>query len=427
MPVAYAHIDCNNFYASCERVFDPALRDRPVAILSNNDGCIIARSEEAKKAGVQMGAPEFQQRDIFKQHNIVVLSSNYALYGDMSHRVMETLRQFTPYVEPYSIDEAFLELPESIKENLNIYGREIKETIGQWTGIPVSVGIAPSKTLAKIANETAKENGEYRGVLNLADNPDVDHILESTKIIDIWGIGAGFAQRLHKHGITNALQLKQKNNNTRWVRNHLNVNGLRTVMELNGNSCIEVENKVEPRKGIMTSRSFGTAVTRLTDLKEAVAHFTSIAAEKLRKQQSIASIVCISLRTNKYAHPKLQYKYGSEFHLPMPSAHSPYLIECAHKCLEKLFEPGLKYKKAAVMLIGIIPESEIQMDLFEERDYSQRQQNLMDKVDFLNRKFGSRTTLFAGTGITQPWQMKQQYLSNRYTTRWDELMEAGAS
>lgn len=419
----YALIDCNNFYASCERVFAPSLRDRPVAILSNNDGCVISRSEEAKKVGVKMTAPEFKQRHFFKSHNVAVLSSNYALYGDMSRRVMQTLRNLTPSVEPYSIDEAFLELSRNIDQDWDEYGRTIKDTVWRWTGIPVSVGIAPTKTLAKIANETAKDQPEYNGVLNLVGNPNLDDILKAISVSEIWGIGAGFTQQLFKFGITNGYQLKETLSNKKWVRKHLKVTGLRTVMELNGKPCLEVENVSDPRKGIMTSRSFGEAVTDLHDIKEAAANFVSIAAEKLRAQNSVASVLSVMLRTNKYADPRSRYKFGMERTLHMPTAHTPHLIKCAHACVDELFEQGQRYKKAAVMLTGIISQSEIQADLFEDNTYDEQQHRLMDKLDDINSKYGKRTTMFAGTGIEQPWQMKQQFLSPRFTTRWDELME----
>lgn len=419
----YALIDCNNFYASCEKVFNPSLRHSPVAILSNNDGCVISRSEEAKKIGVKMTAPEFKQRHFFKTHNVAVLSSNYALYGDMSRRVMETLRSLSSSVEPYSIDEAFMELSGNPSLDLDEYGQRIKETVWQWTGIPVSVGIAPTKTLAKIANETAKEYPKYRGVLNLVDNPDLDDILKATNVSGIWGIGAGFTQRLFKFGITNGKQLKETLNNKKWVRKHLKVTGLRTVMELNGKPCMEVENVSDPRKGIMTSRSFGEAVTELHDIKEAVASFVSIAAEKLRAQNSVTSVLSVMLRTNKYTDLKSRYKFGMERTLHMPTAHTPHLVKCAHSCVDELFQKGQRYKKAAVMLTGIIPQSEIQADLFEDNTYSEQQHRLMDKLDDINSKYGKRTTMFAGTGIKQPWQMKQQFLSKRFTTRWDELLE----
>ena len=422
----YALIDCNNFYASCERVFDPSLRDKPIAILSNNDGCIIARSNEAKAAGVKMGIPEFKIRDLVKEKGIVLKSSNYALYGDMSHRVMETLRHLTPKVEPYSIDEAFMEFPKLITDDLDHFGRHIKSTVKQWTGLPVSVGIASSKTLAKIANETAKSDSKYNGVLNIVDNPYLDELLEETALTDIWGIGAGLSQRLFKEDIQNALQLKQQIDRKEWVRSKLSITGLRTVMELNGEACLNVENVQEPRKGIMTSRSFGKAVTNQEDLSEAIAQFISIAAEKLRAQKSVASLLHVTLRTNKYSDYKSKYKYGIAFPLHVPTANTAHLIKCGHACLDKLYQRNLRYKKAAIMLTGIIPESEVQTDLFSDKQYSPKEHRLMQKVDDINTKYGSETTHFASTGIKKAWKMKQEHLSPKYTTKWDDIKIAHA-
>ncbi len=422
----YALIDCNNFYASCERVFDPSLRGKPIAILSNNDGCIIARSNEAKKVGVEMGIPEFKIRDLIKNKGIVLKSSNYALYGDMSRRVMETLRHLTPKVEPYSIDEAFMEFPKLIADDLEQFGRQIKTTVKQWTGLPVSVGIAPSKTLAKIANETAKSDPTYDDVLNLVEYSKLDDLLHDTKLTDIWGIGAGLARRLFKEGIKNAHQLKQQINRKEWVRSKLSVTGLRTVMELNGQPCLSVEHIEDPRKGIMTSRSFGKAVTNREDLSEAIAHFISIAAEKMRAQKSVASLLHVTLRTNKYSNYKSKYKYGIAFPLHMPTANTAYLIKCGHSCLDRLYTSGLRYKKASVVLTGIIPESEVQSDLFSKNQYTQTEHDLMKKVDDINTKYGSETTHFASTGIDRSWQMKQDYLSPKFTTRWDDILEVKA-
>lgn len=422
----YALIDCNNFYASCERVFDPLLRGQPIAILSNNDGCIIARSEEAKSAGIEMGAPEFKVRDLLEDKGVIVRSSNYALYGDMSRRVMQTLRHLTPKVEPYSIDEAFIEFPKLITNDLESFGKTIKATVKQWTGLPVSVGIAPSKTLAKIANETAKSYSKYNGVLNLVDNPELDTILEDTDLKEIWGIGPGLSQRLFKEGIQNALQLKQQISRRDWVRNRLNVTGLRTVMELNGNPCLDVENVSDPRKGIMTSRSFGEAVTNPEDLREAVAQFISIAAEKLRAQKSVTSMLHVTLRTSKYSNYKSKYKYGAEVPLHMPTANTAYLIKCGHACVNQLYDPTLRYKKAAVMLTGILPESEVQTDLFDDNQYTVNQHRLMEKLDHINSKYGSQTTHFASTGIKQDWEMKQEHLSPKYTTAWNDIIEVAS-
>lgn len=432
MAKAYALVDCNNFYASCERAFNPALEGKPIAILSNNDGCIISRSKEAKEVGIEMTAPEFKCRDLLKKHNVQVFSSNYALYGDMSHRVMETLRSLTHDIEIYSIDEAFAELSTHTFKDLDAYGRYIKDTIFKWTGLPVSVGIGPTKTLAKTANQIAKKNVQMNGVLNLCDHPDIDSLLEKVPLRSVWGIGHGLTVRLNRYDIFNALHLKRRIENRKWVRKHLNVTGLRTVLELNGKPCIPLENSIEARKGIMTSRSFGKPVFDRHLLEEAVATYMSRAAEKLRAQYSVASLASVSLITNKHDNIRGKYKYGMSFSLNVPTAHTPTLIAHAKHCVRKVYEPGLKYIKAAVMLTGIVPNSEVQMDLFQPHLYTKRQHQLMESIDAINAYYGRNTTAFAATGlhkkegIKNQWAMNQNYLSKKYTTRWDELMVAKA-
>lgn len=430
--IVYAMIDCNNFYASCERVFDPKLIGKPIAILSNNDGCVIARSQEAKDANVPMGAPEFKYRKEFKQKGVVVKSSNYALYGDMSHRVMETLRYLTHDIEVYSIDEAFAELSTNIYQDLNEYGRVIRETILKWTGLPVSVGIATSKTLAKIANHIAKKNPKYDGVTSLCDHPDTDTFLENTPLQEIWGIGQGLTVRLNRYGIKNALQLKKTVNNKKWVRKHLAVTGVRTVLELNGFAASGLSEGRDSRKGILSSRMFGKPLYDLNDIQEAVSTFISRAAEKLRAQNSVASNIHINLIGDKYENIRGKYKFGAGFPMKVPTAHTPTLIHIGKALTKVAFQEGRKYKKAAVMLTGIVPNSEVQMDLFNPEHYSQKQHQLMECVDRINAKFGRNHAAFAATGLHKKgehrnkWLMNQNHLSKRYTTRWDELMTAKA-
>jgi len=427
---AFSMVDCNNFYASCERVFDPSLIGKPIAILSNNDGCVIARSQEAKDSGIPMGAPEFKYRHEFKIKGVIIRSSNYALYGDMSHRVMETLRYLTHDIEIYSIDEAFAALSTNIYPELSEYGFVIRETILKWTGLPVSVGIAPSKTLAKIANHIAKKNPEYNGVMDLNNHPDTDHFLENTPIQEIWGIGKGITIILNRYGINNALELKKTISNKKWVRKHLAVTGLRTVLELNGFPCSGLSDGQVSRKGIVTSRMFGKPLYQLSDVQEAVATFVSRAAEKLRIQNSVASNIHINLIGDKYENIRGKYKFGSSYPLKVATAHTPTLIKIAKLLTADAFEEGRKYKKAAVMLTGIVPNSEIQMDIFEPELYTQKQFKLMESVDRINSKFGQNHAAFAATGLHKKgdhrnqWLMNQNYLSKRYTTRWDELMIA---
>lgn len=421
-------IDCNNFYASCERVFDPRLIGKPIAILSNNDGCVIARSEEAKEAGIEMGAPEFKYRTQFKEQGVVIRSSNYALYGDMSHRVMETLRYLTHDIEVYSIDEAFAELSTNIFPNLTDYGNLIRETIFKWTGLPVSVGIASTKTLAKVANHIAKKNPEYNGVFDFKAAPNKDELLESFPVSKIWGIGHGLTIRLNRFGIQNANQLKQSISNKKWVRKQMAVTGLRTVLELNGKPCSGLSVGRDSRKGILSSRMFGKPLYDLESIQEALSTFTTRATEKLRAQNSVASCIQIQLIGDKYDNIRGKYKFSAYSPLQVPTAHTPTMIQIAKKLAEKVFEPGRKYKKASVMLTGIIPQTEVQMDLFDPELYTQKQHQLMECVDKINAKFGRNHAAFAATGLHKEgdhrnkWLMNQNYLSKRYTTRWDELM-----
>lgn len=430
--IVYAMIDCNNFYASCERVFNPKLEGKPIVILSNNDGCVIARSEEAKDLGVPMGAPEFKYRRFFKDNGVVVRSSNYPLYGDMSRRVMEVLRNLTHDIEVYSIDEAFAELSTHTYSDLYEYGRIVKQTVYQWTGLPVSVGIAPSKTLAKIANETAKRNATYNGVLNLCNNPGTDQILKRMPLQKVWGIGQNLTIRLNRFDINTAHDLKQKIDHKRWVRKHLNVTGLRTVLELNGFSCMKLSEALESRKGILTSRMFGKPLFDLTEIEEAVSTYISRAAEKLRAQHSLASNMQVMLIGDKFKNPKSKYKYGAYTSFKVPTAHTPTLINAGKQITKSIHLPETKYKKAAIMLTGLIPNSEVQMDLFDPELYTRQQYTLMECIDQINTRHGRNTAAFAATGLHRKnnaevnWKMNQNFLSKRYTTEWEEIMTAKA-
>ena len=418
----YALIDCNNFYASCEQVFDPSLLNRPVVILSNNDGCIIARSKEAKRLDIPMGSPEFKIRPLIKKHDVVIRSSNYALYGDMSRRVMETLQSCTPNLEVYSIDEAFAELSEGYMDSLEAYGQFIRKRVLKWTGIPVSVGIAPTKTLAKIANETAKKYPSLNGVLVLDRRDKAEKVLNRIPVGDVWGVGLKYAKTLQKHGIQTALELTRQPDS--WIRNTMKVTGLRTVWELRGKPCLSVEQTVEPRKGILSSRSFGQPVRNAEDLKEAVTLFASRAAEKLRAQESVAGTITVTLVADKYADHNGQYKFGISVNLPNSTADTTIFSAVSKMVVDQLFDFSKTYKKAWVMLTGIVPESEIQAELFNPSGYSSRQHKLMESMDAVNARFGKQTMMIAGAGVgsNQSWRMKQEHLSPRYTTRWDELM-----
>ncbi|MEX0723250.1 MAG: Y-family DNA polymerase [Gracilimonas sp.] len=430
--IAYAMIDCNNFYASCERVFNPSLEGKPIVILSNNDGCVIARSEEAKKLDIPMGAPEFKYRKLFKQNDVVIRSSNYPLYGDMSRRVMETLRHLTHDIEVYSIDEAFAELSTNTYSDLEEYGKVIKEMVYRWTGLPVSVGIAPSKTLAKIANETAKRNLVYSGVLNLCDNPGTDHILKNMPLQKVWGIGHGLTVKLNRFEVKTAYDLKQKIENKRWVQKYLNVTGLRTVLELNGLPCMKLSEALESRKGILTSRMFGKPLYELKEIEEAVSTYISRGAEKLRAQGSVATNLQVMLIGDKFKNQKSKYKYGAYTSFKVPTANTPTLIHTGKRLTRSVHLPNTKYKKAAIMLTGLVPRSEVQMDLFDPELYTQQQFQLMECIDQINTKHGRNTAAFAATGLHRNnqqeaiWKMNQSFLSKRYTTEWNDIMVAKA-
>lgn len=429
---AFAMVDCNNFYASCERVFNPSLIGKPIVILSNNDGCVIARSQEAKDLDIPMGAPEFKYRSYFKKHGVIVRSSNYALYGDMSNRVMDILNQLTNHIEVYSIDEAFAEVSSNVIGDLTEYGHLIKKTIYQWTGLPVSVGIAPSKTLAKIANHIAKKHTECSGVLYFSSPSKSDSFLAEIPVQGIWGIGKGLSVRLNKFKIQSALDLKKTISNRKWVRKHLHVTGLRTVLELNGIPCLELGEALEAKKGIISSRMFGEPLFDLDSIQQAVATFTSRAAEKLRAQKCVTSNIQLTLIGDKYANLKGQYKYSLGTTLKVPTANTPTLTQITKELANQLYLENTKYKKAAVSLTGIVPNTEVQMDLFDPHLYTQQQFDLMECVDQINTKFGRNKAAFASTGLhhkkshKNTWLMNQNYLSKRYTTRWNELMVAKA-
>ena len=325
----YALVDCNNFYVSCERTFNGALHSRPVLVLSNNDGCVVARSNESKALGIKMGQPVFECRELIEQHHIQVFSSNYPLYADMSDRVMQTLATFSPRVEVYSIDEAFLDLSHVPREQLHAYGHQIRETVWRFTGIPVSVGIASTKTLTKVANEVVKKNPVYRGVLSLmhTSEEELDELLETLPVEDVWGIGPRYTRLLQSRDILTAKDLKYAEQ--RWVRRHLTVVGERTVLELRGIACIPLETQAKPKKGIMTAKSFGRSVESREELEEAVATYTARAAEKVRKQGSAVSSISIFLHTNAFQKDAPQYGNSLTRVLPFPTSFTPDLFNVA--------------------------------------------------------------------------------------------------
>ena len=420
----FALVDCNNFYVSCERVFNPALWNRPVIILSNNDGNVISRSNEAKALGIDMGDPFFKLSKIIKENDVSVFSSNYALYGNMSQRVMQTLSECAPDMEVYSIDEAFLSFKGFNYIDVEAHARRIRDKVKQWTGIPVSIGIGPSKTLAKLSSRIAKKHPEFKGVFNITDHSCFNELLDSVDVEDVWGVGRRYSQMLKENNIHTALELSSAND--AWVRKRMTVMGLRTVYELRGKSCIPLDQMPDPKKGIISSRSFGRPVEKLEELKEALAAYTARAAEKVRRQNSVASYINVFLATNRFK-PEPQYSNSAAFRLPAPTSFTPDLIRYANANIEKIYRPGFRYKKLGIMLLEIIPEEDAQLNLFMSYGDTAKKKALMQVLDSINAQWGRGSVRIASEGSGRPWQMRRSYLSNRYTTEWREIPLVKAS
>jgi DNA polymerase V len=420
-----AIVDCNSFYCSCERVFRPDLWKKPVVVLSNNDGCIISRSDEAKALGVGMAGPYFKERHIIEQNGITVFSSNYNLYGDMSRRVMDTLRTFSHSVEVYSVDEAFMDLKDIAEKDLYDYARHIRRTVEQWTGISVSVGVARTKTLAKIANHMAKKNKKATGCVTvLATRDDQHNALRQTRVSEVWGVGRQYAEKLGNMGIISAWELM--NMNEEWAASHLGgVTGARLFKELKGEPCIEMRNPLEVKKMIATTRMFGDPVTDIQSIREAVATYTSRAAEKLRRQHSAAGIVSVCIVSKEENHT-VNFNRGATASayttLPAPTSITNELIKPAVQLVDRLYKTGNSYKKAGVMLSGLVPDTSIQANLFlpESKNTGRR---LMDMVDNVNFSMRDDVLKFAASGTERNWKMRQELRSDRFTSRWDELFE----
>ena len=423
MEKTIALIDCNSFYASCERVFRPNLQGKPVVVLSNNDGCVVARSKEAKAVGVPMGAPAFKFRELFELNDVQVFSSNYALYGDISRRVFETLNEFSPDVEIYSIDEAFVDLTHLRTNNLKELGLKIRETILKWTGIPVSVGIAKTKVLAKVANELGKKVERLGGVLDLTrlTRIEVDNYLEMISVEDIWGVGRQYGKFLRSMGIDNARKLKYID--TRMARKKMTVQGERLIRELNNISCIELQDSTNPKKCIASTRSFRYDVYNYEEISQAVAKYTARAAEKLRHDKSVANYIQVFILTNRFKTDKPQYCNNASAKLPYPTASTSTLIKSALYCLEHIYKKGYPYKKAGVFLVDIQPDKHIQYDMFfPQKELVRKEESiLMHCLDKINMIWGQSTLRMAAEGMDQKWYMRQDQKSQRYTTSWMEL------
>jgi DNA polymerase V len=417
MTAMFALIDCNNFYVSCERLFQPALMGKAVVVLSNNDGCVIARSDEAKALGIPMGLPAFKLAALVKAHAIEVYSSNYTLYGDLSARVMTTLTQWTPEVEVYSIDEAFLQFAPLPLDALTAYGQTMRATIQQWTGIPVSIGIGPTKTLAKLANRLAKRSPEAQGVVTLTVPSEIDTTLARTPVADIWGIGPGYTRRLKAHAITTALQLRDAHD--RWIRQQLGVVGQRLVWELRGISCLPLALCPPPKQSLMVSRSFGRPITTLIEMREAVATYMTRAAEKLRRHQVAAGVLTVFLMTNRFTDEP-HYTNSVTIPLPVATQDTAELIRYALRGVEQIFRVGYRYQKAGVILTALVPTHQIQAHLFDRHD-RERSTKLMAAIDTINTAWGAGTVRYAAVGLQPGWLMRCARRSRRYTTRWREL------
>lgn len=416
-----ALVDCNNFYASCERVFNPSLNGRPIVVLSNNDGCVVARSNEAKEVGIGMGVPIFEVKELVQQHGVEVFSSNYPLYGDMSNRVMRTLRLFSPKVEVYSIDEAFIDFDGFDALGMLPHAQNMRQTVMQHTGIPVSIGIASTKTLAKIANRIVKKRKLAEGVLYLQDDRYIKRALELTAVEDIWGVGRRYAKKLRYYGVETAYDLSLRSDS--WVRKEMSVVGLRMVKELRGEPCSELEVERSTKKSIVTSRSFGTLITSCQDLEEAVSNFAAACAGKLRREGTCCSFVTVFITTNPFRENDRQYHNSFTATLPTPSSYTPELISAALSGLKAIFISGYRYKKAGVMVSNLTPEGHVQLSLFASRDIS-KSNSIMRTLDTLNNRYGRNALQYAAQGYSTAWKLKRERLSPSYTTSINDIIVA---
>jgi len=414
----YGLLDCNNFYASCERVFNHSLNGKPVVVLSNNDGCVIARSSEAKALGIPMGEPAYKLKDLIESNQVHVFSSNYVLYGDMSHRVMNTVASFVPDMEIYSIDEVFLLLEGFENIDLKTLGEKIVRTVTRNTGIPVSLGIAPTKTLAKVANKFAKKYKNYKGVCIIDTDEKREKALKMSGIGDVWGIGRQYSKKLQYYNINTAWDFTQRTKS--WVRHTMGVVGERTWMELRGTPCFEMEIP-SAKKSICTSRSFGERLTEMAPISEAVANFAASCAEKLRHQHSLASVIMVFIHTNPFATNQSQYYNQTVMQLPVPTNDSTELINFALNGLKSIFKEGYRYKKAGVIVSEIVHERPLQGDLFDTRD-REKFNKVMRVMDNLNESYGRQKVKIAAQGFDRKWKLKNEKLSPCFTTKLDDVL-----
>lgn len=418
--IVFALCDVNSFYASCETVFRPDLRGRPVVVLSNNDGCVISRSAEAKPF-VKMGEPYFKQKDIFRHHGVVCFSSNYELYADMSNRVMTTLEEMSPRCEKYSIDEVFCDLT-GVRNCrvLTEFGHELRATVRQRTHLTVGVGIAQTKTLAKLANHAAKRwQQQTGGVVDLSNAERQRKLMAALPVEEVWGVGRRIAKRLETMGIRTVLQLADTD--IRFIRKHFNVVLERTVRELRGEPCLELEEFAPVKQEIICSRSFGHRITEYEEMRQAICSYASRAAEKLRQEHQYCRFISVFVKTSPFAPDERYYANNASVALLTPTQDSRDIIAAATRCLDAIWQSGCRYQKAGVMLGDFYSQGVAQLNLFDENAPRKNSQKLMEVLDRLNAEDGRGTLYFAGQGIQQPWQMKREMLSPRYTTRYSDL------
>ena len=415
----FALVDCNNFYASCERVFNPKLDKKPIVILSNNDGCVISRSNEAKALGIPMGAPAFKYDPLFKKNKVHVFSSNFPLYGDMSSRVMNILSKYTPNIEIYSIDEAFLEFKGFENYDLEQYGKEIRKIILKWTGIPVSIGFAPTKALAKVANRISKKfDNKTGGVYAIDSKQKREKALKWLKIEDVWGIGYKHAIRLKSYKVDKACDFIILPDD--WVRKQMSIVGLRLKKELEGKSVLSLEESRSPKKAIATTRSFEKNLTDFEDLKERISTFSICCSEKLRSQKSNCNSIYVFVKSNRHQKNKLQYRNGIVMTLPYGSNSSITISKYAVEGLKKIYKKNVEYKKAGVILMGLVPNNKTQLNIFEKEN--PKHQVLMKTLDFITKKEGTGKIKLGSQDLKRVWKMKQTRLSSRYTTELKEII-----
>ena len=410
--------DCNNFYASCERVFRPKLNGKPVVVLSNNDGCVIARSNEAKALGIKMGEPAFKSRDIFKRNGIHVFSTNFALYGDFSNRVMSILSDSVPSIEIYSIDEAFMNFRGIPKKEE--FGIELREKVLQWTGIPISIGIAPTKTLSKVANSIAKKQRK-NGVCVLMDKNETLEYLKLFPVENLWGVGRRFSQMLQNNSIQNAYELTQKSDH--WLQKHMSIVGLKMVKELRGEPCFDMVNGWRRKKSILTSRTFGHEIDNFKGLAQALSTYASMCAAKLRKEGSCAKTIHIMISTNPFKQNyRMNYKGSKTIILETPTNDGLEIVSRCIDALRSIYRRDCIYKRAGVIVSDIVPQSQVQLTFFHQHADIEKRQKLMTAVDKLNDGYGRMKVRFAINGFEKKWHLRQEKLSPCYTTRISDLL-----